>query len=102
MGGVASGARAVVSIGAAMSAGWRERLARAGYSAVLGALKPLYLLRLWWRGRLEPLYRHRVAERLARYGELPAAGWVWLHAVSLGETRAAAALVEALRLMQPG
>jgi 3-deoxy-D-manno-octulosonic-acid transferase len=77
-------------------------LARAAYSTLLRALTPLYLLRLWWRGRREPLYRHALAERLG-FGYRPAApGALWLHAVSLGETRAASALVDALRRQRPG
>jgi 3-deoxy-D-manno-octulosonic-acid transferase len=80
---------------------WRQRLAHGGYSALLAALKPIYLLRLWWRGRREPMYRHAMAERLGAYRAAPSAGWVWVHAVSLGETRAAAALIDALRAARP-
>lgn len=72
-------------------------------------LTPVYLLRLWWRGRAEPLYRRAMFERLGRYAPSFAAskpsnqpGAVWVHAVSLGETLAAAALIEALRLQRPG
>lgn len=81
---------------------WRHHAARGTYSALLALLKPVYLARLWWRGRAEPLYRHAITERLGRYGGLPSQGWLWLHAVSLGETRAAAALVDALRARHPG
>lgn len=81
-------------------------LARLVYSSLLRLLTPAYLLRLWWRGRKEPLYRHALLERLAlgaaAPAEPPAAGRLWLHAVSLGETRAAAALIEALRRARPG
>jgi len=80
----------------------RQRLARVAYSALLSLLTPAYLLRLWWRGRAEPLYRHAIGERLGRYGGVATGEWVWVHAVSLGETRAAAALVEALRRARPG
>lgn len=80
----------------------KQRLARAGYNGLLRALTPLYVARLWWRGRAEPLYRHAVGERLGAYSGAPSAGWVWVHAVSLGETRAAAALITALRQQQPG
>lgn len=78
--------------------GW---LARRAYSTLLRLLKPAYLLRLWWRGRAEPLYRHAIGERLGDYGATPAPGALWLHAVSLGETRAAAALIDALRVQHP-
>ena len=77
-------------------------LARVAYSTLLRLLTPAYLLRLWWRGRREPLYRHALAERLGFGAACAAPGAVWLHAVSLGETRAAAALVDALRRQRPG
>lgn len=79
----------------------REVLARGVFSTVLRLVTPLYLLRLWWRGRAEPLYRARVTERLG-FGPAIAPGALWLHAVSLGETRAAAPLVERLRAEHPG
>ena len=77
-------------------------LARFGYSTLLRALTPLYLLRLWWRGRREPLYRHALAQRLGLGYRTAAPGALWLHAVSLGETRAASALLDALRAQRPG
>ena len=77
-------------------------LARVAYSTLLRALTPAYLLRLWWRGRREPLYRHALAERLGLGYPAARPGALWLHAVSLGETRAAAALVAALRARRPG
>jgi 3-deoxy-D-manno-octulosonic-acid transferase len=80
-----------------------ERLSRWLYGAALRLLTPLYLLKLWRRGRAEPLYRTRLRERLGFY-ERPAdrSGALWLHAVSLGETRAAAPLIAELRRRQPG
>jgi 3-deoxy-D-manno-octulosonic-acid transferase len=76
---------------------------RGVYGALLAALQPVYRARLWWRGRREPAYRSHVAERFGRYGgEPPSSGWLWLHAVSLGETRAAAPLLAALRARRPG
>ena len=81
---------------------WRREAARCVYSALLALLLPAYLMRLWRRGRAEPLYRHAIAERLGRYAGPSSAGWVWIHAVSLGETRAAAALIDALRELKPG
>ena len=82
-----------------------EPLARAAYSLLLRAATPLYLLRLWWRGRHEPAYRTRWRERLGVSGDPrvpPVPGRLWLHAVSLGETLAAAPLLQALRAQQPG
>lgn len=67
------------------------------YSALLALSIPLILLRLWWRGRREPGYRRHVGERLGRYGLPRAERLVWVHAVSVGEARAAAPLVRALQ-----
>jgi len=67
------------------------------YSTLLAIAMPLILLRLWWRGRREPGYRRNVGQRLGRY-ELPRTEkLVWVHAVSVGEARAAAPLVRALQ-----
>jgi 3-deoxy-D-manno-octulosonic-acid transferase len=73
------------------------------YSVLLQCLTPLYLLRLWWRGRKEPAYRLAIGERLGHYqGQAPRPVPLWVHAVSLGETRAAAPLIKALRDARPG
>ena len=81
----------------------KQALALWLYGALLRLVTPLYLLRLWRRGAAEPTYRKRLGERLALYGACtpPARGWLWIHAVSLGETRAAAPLVKALRERRP-
>ena len=84
----------------------QQRLSRGAYSNLLRLMQPAYVLRLWLRGRQEPLYRHALGERFGRYTQGrhdTGAGqdWLWLHAVSLGETRAAQALIEALRARQP-
>lgn len=81
----------------------KEGLARWAYAALLRVLTPLYLLRLWRRGGAEPLYRQFLGERLGFYkNAADARGWLWIHAVSLGETRAAAALIDQLRAQRPG
>lgn len=73
------------------------------YAALLQLLTPLYLLRLWRRGAKEPLYRQSLGERLGLYGRASTQpGRLWIHAVSLGETRAASALIAALREHEPG
>ncbi|HEY4066262.1 MAG TPA: 3-deoxy-D-manno-octulosonic acid transferase [Burkholderiaceae bacterium] len=83
-------------------------LALGAYSLLLWLVQPAYALRLWRRGRVEALYRHALGERFGFYGRRDGderrgdAGWVWVHAVSLGETRAAAALIDALRAARPG
>ncbi|MDE2119126.1 MAG: 3-deoxy-D-manno-octulosonic acid transferase [Betaproteobacteria bacterium] len=78
------------------------------YGLAWWLLAPLAVLRLLWRSRRDPAYRAFLGERFARYAA-PAprprpggAPLLWLHAVSLGETRAAAPLVEALRRQVPG
>ena len=79
-------------------------LTRAAYTALWWLAAPLLPLRLWWRGRHEPGYRARIGERFGRYpGDVPAPGGdvLWVHAVSLGETRAATPLVERLRRDHP-
>ena len=80
----------------------KPALARAGYSWLLRALAPAYFARLWWRGAREPLYRSAWNERLGLYAGDAVPGRVWIHAVSLGETRAAKTLVDALRRQVPG
>ncbi|MFG6455946.1 3-deoxy-D-manno-octulosonic acid transferase [Roseateles sp. BYS96W] len=79
-----------------------QGLALALYAALLRLLTPLYLLRLWRRGAQEPLYRHALGERLGFYKAGTEPGRLWVHAVSLGETRAASALIAALREREPG
>jgi 3-deoxy-D-manno-octulosonic-acid transferase len=81
-----------------------ETLIRGLYSLVLRLLTPMYLARLWWKGRKEPVYRKRIGERLGRYEHKPRrgrGGVVWVHAVSLGETKAAGPLIKALRTELP-
>ena len=63
---------------------------------------PLVLARLWWRGRKEPGYRSHWAERLGFYGRhMAGAHTLWVHAVSVGETRAAEPLIDALMAAFP-
>jgi len=74
-------------------------LMRRLYSLLWWLVLPLLPLRLWWRGRREPGYRAFRGERFGWYGERePRLGdrVLWIHAVSLGETRAVAPLVERL------
>ena len=67
------------------------------YSFLWWLALPLVLARLWWRGRKEPGYRAHLGERLGFYGPPSAPRMTFMvHAVSVGETRAAEPLVEAL------
>lgn len=76
-------------------------LARVLWSSALRLALPFVFVRLWWRGRRESGYRQAWGERLALAGPAVAPGAIWIHAVSLGETRAAAALIDALRALRP-
>src|ERR1700761_2459627 len=79
---------------------FKQRLALRAYTFALRLLLPAILLRYWLRGRKEPGYRFAMRERLGYGVDIPA-GSIWVHAVSLGETRAATALIDALRLRRP-
>ena len=71
------------------------------YTIALRLALPLILLRLWWRGRREPGYREGVEERFGFYSGSRPEKVVWVHAVSVGEARAAAPLVRALKEALP-
>jgi 3-deoxy-D-manno-octulosonic-acid transferase len=74
---------------------------RALYTLAWYLLLPLLPLRLWWRGRREPGYREHVGERFGRYQGTPRQAVLWVHAVSLGETRAAVPLIARLQRAHP-
>ena len=85
-----------------MSESLGSHVARFAYATVLGLAAPLYALRVLWRGRREPLYAEDLGERFGFYRTSSPGGALWIHAVSLGETRAAGALITALRSAVPG
>jgi 3-deoxy-D-manno-octulosonic-acid transferase len=62
---------------------------------------PLVSLMLLWRGLRDRAYWHNFGERFG-YGAAHTPGGVWVHAVSVGEVQACAALVSALRQRHPG
>lgn len=77
-------------------------MARFAYSVLLGLALPFVLARLAWRARRQPGYLEHLGER---FGAAPDPGEgpvIWVHAVSVGETRAAAPLVALLRRDHPG
>ncbi len=76
-------------------------IARLLYSLAFYLAQPLVWLRLLVRGRKQPEYRQHVGERYGFYPQRPQAPLLWLHAVSVGETRAAEPLVEALLAAHP-
>ena len=74
------------------------------YGRVMTALQPLLRRKLARRALQEVGYAEAVEERFGTYTE-PAektSELVWVHAVSLGETRTAAVLLTALRAQHPG
>jgi 3-deoxy-D-manno-octulosonic-acid transferase len=81
--------------------------ARCAYSALTWLAQPLLRRKLRRRAVAEPGYAEAVPERFGHYapadlGQGGRGQWVWIHSVSLGETRAAAILVKALRERLPG
>ena len=72
------------------------------YSAALYLLLPWALLHLVWRARRQPAYLQHVGERFGFCSGTRTAGVIWIHAVSVGETRAAEPLVKELEARHPG
>lgn len=62
---------------------------------------PLVALRLWLRARKAPAYAKRVGERFALGLPAMKPGGIWVHAVSVGESIAAAPLIRALVARYP-
>ena len=74
------------------------------YSGLMRLAQPLLRRKMAKRAVQEPGYGEAVDERFGRYTQKVEATseLVWLHAVSLGETRTAAILLKALRAQYPG
>lgn len=74
---------------------------RALYTLLFHLGLPLLALRLWLRARKAPAYAQRLGERFAF--RLPALqpGGLWVHAVSVGESIAAAPMIRQLLLRHP-
>ncbi len=74
------------------------------------AVQPLVRYKCKRRARDEPLYGEHLEERFGRFNNIKndasfthdvARPLIWIHAVSLGETRAAAILLQSLRVTMP-
>ena len=63
---------------------------------------PLLRQKLKRRAKAEALYGQFVEERFGHYNHATQGEWVWVHAVSLGETRTAGILIKGLREQYPG
>ncbi len=72
------------------------------YNLLLWLAVPRIVWHLLSRSRREPGYRAHVAERFGRYDFTVAQPVLWIHAVSVGETRAAQPLIDALLARHPG
>lgn len=78
------------------------------YTLLMHLLAPLLRAKLYWRARREPAYAHNIPARFGHYGQndepitlQTQRPFVWIHAVSLGETKAAGILLAALRKKIP-
>ena len=87
---------------------WKARLARGLYSLAWIAALPAAMGYLLWRSRRQPEYRAHWAERFGRFDSSLHAQFsaqnrplIWVHAVSVGETRAAEPLIKALLARWP-
>jgi len=80
--------------------------ARLAYTLAVLAMLPWAVLHLLWRARRQPEYLRHWGERFAFFANADRHPFprptIWLHAVSVGETRAAQPLVAALREHFPG
>ena len=76
--------------------GVRPRIWFAVYQLLWHLLLPFAFVRLAWRARHSFAYLHHIPERLGfGYDKPIQQGSIWIHAVSVGETRAAQPLIEA-------
>ena len=75
--------------------------ARLLYTLLLYLLLPFLLLRLAWRACRQSGYLEHVAERFGYYPRIARGPLIWVHAVSVGETRAAEPLIRELRARYP-
>lgn len=71
------------------------------YTLAWLVLLPFAFLYLLWRARRQPEYLRHWGERLGAAPQLAGRPVIWVHAVSVGETRAALPLIRALRARHP-
>lgn len=71
-------------------------MTRTLYTGLLYLLLPFTPLKLLWRGRKQPEYLQHRKERFGYYDVAVNKPVIWLHCVSVGETRAASLLVKLL------
>lgn len=71
------------------------------YTLLLWLLLPYVFFHLAWRARKQREYLNHIGERFGRYSVSTDKPVIWLHSVSVGETRAIATLVRSLRERYP-
>lgn len=71
------------------------------YTALLYLGLPLVAIRLWLRARKAPAYAKRIGERFSYAMPALQPGGIWVHAVSVGESIAAAPMIRALLQRYP-
>ena len=71
------------------------------YTLLLWLLFPYIFFHLFWRARKQPEYLAHIAERFGFYAPRSNKPIIWLHTVSVGETRAAASLIKRLQENYP-
>ena len=76
-------------------------LLRIIYAIVTWLLVPVALAHLYWKGFGNPAYWRRIGERFGSYAAPRLQDVIWVHAVSVGEVQAAAALVGKLMERYP-
>jgi 3-deoxy-D-manno-octulosonic-acid transferase len=72
------------------------------YTLLLWLALPWLCLQVLWRGLRDRAYWQGWAERFGGGAATTTRGGIWLHAVSVGEVQAGAALIDALRERWPG
>lgn len=71
------------------------------YSIMLYMVLPFVPFKLWWRGIKQPAYRQHWHERFGFFQLKSTKPVIWLHCVSVGETRAAEPLIKTLQTQYP-
>src|SRR5687767_3578863 len=71
------------------------------YNTLIYLAAPLAFGAYVWRGVRDPAYRERLGERFGRVDTQVVPDGIWVHAVSVGEVQAAAALIRELLRRHP-
>lgn len=71
------------------------------YTVMLALSLPLIVARLFWRSLKQHGYRENIGERFGHYHQSSLKKCLWIHAVSVGETRAAEPLIRGLKALYP-